>query len=210
MSAPRPYSAPARDDARRETRRRIRDQGASLFLQNGYVPTTLAAVATAAGVSTRYVQMLFGSKAGLLSEVIQVAIAGDDEEQSLATREGWSSMLEAGGHDTLRAFAEINAEIFRRSAAFLVVASSAAEADGALAALQTRSHERRLQDCSTIAQRLADGGWLDPATTTAAATDTLYVLASPETYLVLSKQRRLPHAQYADWLTHTLVAALSP
>jgi len=208
MSTPRPYSAPARDDARRATRRRIREEGASLFLQNGYVSTTLAAVAAAAGVSTRYVQLVFGSKAGLLSEVIQVAITGDDEAQPLAAREEWLGMLGAGGQDTLRAFAEINAEILRRSAGLLVLASSAAETDHALSALQTRSQERRLQDCSSIAQRLTEDGWLDPPTTAVAATDTIYVLSSPELYVVLCSQRRLAHSRYADWLTRTLLAAL--
>ena len=210
MTSSRSYSAPVRDDARLETRRRILDHATGLFLENGYVPTTLAAVARAAGVSSRYVQMVFGSKAGLLSEAIQVAIAGDDVDQPLAAREGWLIMLGAHGDGTLHAFAEINAEIFRRSAALLAVASSAAETDRALAALQTRSHERRLQDCATIAQWLADDGWLDSTITVAAATDSIYVLASPEIYLVLREQRRLPHDQYADWLTRTLVGALSP
>ncbi len=178
MSTHRSYSAPARDDARRETRRRVRSHAAALFLENGYASTTLAAVAAAAGVSTRYVQMLAGSKAGLLSEVIQVAVAGDDDERPLAAREGWNSTLAAGGQDTLRAFAEINAEVFRRSAALLAVARSAAETDGALASLQARSHERRFEDCSTIAHRLAEDDWLGPATMLPPRPRTHYVLAS--------------------------------
>ncbi len=210
MSAHRSYSAPAREEARRETRRRVRHHAAVAFLEHGYLSTTLAAVADAAGVSTRYVQMLFGSKAGLLSEVIQVAVAGDDEEQPVAAREEWATMLAAGGRDTLRAFAEINAEIFRRSAALLDIARNAAETDQVLAALQARSRERRFEDCTTLARRLSADGWLGPETTADVAADTIYALAGPETYLLLRHQRHLAHTHYAGWLTRTIAGALSP
>lgn len=208
MATTRPYCAPARDDARRQTRRRIRTEAEALFLRNGYVPTTLAAVAEAAGVSGRYVQMVFGSKASLLSEVIEVAVAGDDTERALAGRDAWAAMLEAGGEDMLRGFATIVAGVYLRGAALLAVAAVAGETDPALVALQTRSRQRRLQDCETVSDRLHHDGWLDPTLTAAAAADTVYALSSPELYLVLRAQRQLPHAQYADWLGHTLVGAL--
>lgn len=210
MANPRSYSAPARDEARRVTRRRIRDEAGVLFLRNGYLSTTLAAIADAAGVSTRYVQMAFGSKAGLLSEVIQVAVVGDDEQRPLAGRDDWTTMLAAGGEATVQGFAEIVADVLKRSAGLLAVAATAARSDEMLNALQTRSHHRRLADCTAVAGRLHHDGWLDPATSTAHAADTMYALSSPELYLVLRTQRRLPHPRYPDWLATTLTAALRP
>jgi AcrR family transcriptional regulator len=204
----KPYSAPVRDQARLETRRRMRAAAHDLFLRHGYVPTTLAQVADAAGVSTRYVQMAFGSKAGLLSEVIEVAVVGDDEQRPLAHRNDWVQMLGAGGGDTVRAFAEIVAAVYERSAELLAVAASGAEADTMLAELRERSHHRRLRDCTAAAERLQADGWLEPPTTAVGAADTIYVLSSPETYLVFRSQRGLPHPRYADWLTDTLTGAL--
>lgn len=87
-----------------------------------------------------YVQMAFGSKAGLLSDVIEVAVAGDEQERPLAERESWATMLNAGGEDTVRAFAGIVAGVYKRTAGLLAVAATAAEADEALAALQARSY----------------------------------------------------------------------
>ena len=80
--------------------------------------------------------------------------------------------------------------------------------DETLAGLRERSHQRRLRDCTAAAERLQADGWLEPGTTTVGAADTIYVLSSPETYLVFRRQRELPHPRYADWLTDTLTGAL--
>ncbi|MGI8876512.1 MAG: hypothetical protein ACR2KP_19755 [Egibacteraceae bacterium] len=108
----------------------------------------------------------------------------------------------------MRAFAEIVAGVYERRAGLLAVAATAAEADEALAALQARSYRRRLRDCTAVVNRLHDDSWLDPAFTMNEAADTVYALSSPEVYLVLRKQRRLPHSRYAGWLAGTLAAAL--
>jgi AcrR family transcriptional regulator len=209
MEAKRAYNAPTRDDARLQTRRRIRQEATELFLRHGYAPTSLAAIGRAAGVSGRYVQMVFGSKAGLLTEAIQVAVVGDDSDRPLAGREDWTEMLKAGGQDTVRAFAQINAGIYQRCGLLLGVAATAAETDADLAALQARGQERRLRDCRSVTDRLQHDGWLYPDLTSAAAADTAYALSSPELYLVLHVQRGLPHQQYATWLSAALTGALA-
>lgn len=45
-------------------------------------------------------------KAELLSEVIAVAVAGDDEAVPLNERPAWAAMLDADGEHTLTAFAD--------------------------------------------------------------------------------------------------------
>lgn len=204
----RSYAAPSREQSRHETRRRIRSEAATLFVRDGYVPTTLGAVGTAAGVSGRYVQMVFGSKAGLLSEVIEVAVVGDDQERPLAQRDDWTAMLDAGGEQTLTGFAHLVADVYARSAALLAVAAVAAETDPALGALQARSRERRLQDCTSVTARLDGSGWLGH-TTACDAADTVFALSSPELYLVLRQQRQLPHERYAPWLSAALASVLA-
>ena len=59
--------------------------GMAWGVEHGYAATTVAAVAEAAGVSTQTVFGTFGGKAGLLSEAIDVALAGDDESADEAT-----------------------------------------------------------------------------------------------------------------------------
>ncbi|HZG95669.1 MAG TPA: helix-turn-helix domain-containing protein, partial [Mycobacteriales bacterium] len=59
-----------------------------LFLERGYPGTTIAGVARRAGVSADTVYSLFGSKPGLLKEVLDVVIGGDEEDVPVLERPG--------------------------------------------------------------------------------------------------------------------------
>src|SRR3954447_16791169 len=86
-TATRSYSSEVRAAQAIETRRRIRAAAEELFLANGYVATSMDAIAKAAGVSRQTVFTSFGSKAALLSELGDVQVVGDDEPIPLAERE---------------------------------------------------------------------------------------------------------------------------
>jgi len=204
----RRYRAPQRDAARNQTRERIRLAARDLFLAHGYAATTLAQIGEQAGVSMRYVQMAFGSKADLLSAVIQVAVAGDDAPLPLAHRDPWTAMLEAGGQGTLTAYAALSTEICQRTAGLLAVATVAAEVDDQLAELRTGGLRRRHQDCAAVINALAADGLLRPVYSHTEATDILYTLSSPETYLMLTGERGWPPTRYASWLAWTLGVSL--
>ena len=62
----RQYRSALRDEQARATRRRIVDAGAALFVESGYVPTTIDAIAERAGVSRRTVFTSVGGKAAVL------------------------------------------------------------------------------------------------------------------------------------------------
>lgn len=204
----RPYRAPQRDAMRNQTRRRIRSVARELFLIHGYAGTTLAQVGEQAGVSSRYVQMTFGSKAELLSEVITVAVAGDDAQVPIAWRQSWTAMLGAGGQGTLRAYAALSTEICERTAGLLAVAATAAEADEKLAEMRVSALHRRHQDCATVIGALSADGSLTSGYTTAEAVDIFYALTSPETFLVLTRELRWPPDRYESWLARTLASSL--
>jgi AcrR family transcriptional regulator len=207
-SGRRPYRAPRRDAIRNQTRERIRSAARELFLLHGYAATTLAQVGERAGVSRRYVQMAFGSKAELLSEVIRVAVAGDDAPLPLARRERWTAMLGAGGQGTLTAYAALSTEICERTAGLLAVATTAAESDDKLAEMRASALHRRHQDCATVIGALSADGSLTSGYTLAEAADIFYALTSPETFLVLTRERGWPRARYEKWLARILTASL--
>jgi hypothetical protein len=161
-----------------------------------------------AGVSSRYVQMAFGSKAELLSEVIKVAVAGDDAPVPLASRDSWTAMLHAGGQGTLTAYAALSTEICERTAGLLAVAATAAEADEKLAEMRASALHRRHQDCATVIGALSAEGSLTSGYTPTEATDIFYALTSPETFLVLTRERGWPPGRYEKWLARTLAASL--
>ena len=83
---PRPYRSALRDEQSRVTRRRIVDAGAELFVERGYVPTTIDAIAERAGVSRRTVFTSVGAKAAVLKLAFDWTLAGDDEPVAIADR----------------------------------------------------------------------------------------------------------------------------
>src|SRR5260370_41187310 len=60
-----------------------------LFVERGYASTSLADIATAAGVARPTVFAAFGSKAALLRQLLDQALAGDDAPVAVADRPGF-------------------------------------------------------------------------------------------------------------------------
>ena len=81
-----PYRSALREEQARATRRRIVDAGRELFLQRGYGPTTIDAIAERAEVSRKTVFTSVGGKAVVLKLAFDWALAGDDEPVALADR----------------------------------------------------------------------------------------------------------------------------
>src|SRR3954467_8132904 len=78
----------------RDTRRRIVDAAAALFVAEGYGATTLEQIAARAGVAVQTVYFHFGNKRTVLKEAVDVAAVGDDEQVALLERP-WLSELRA-------------------------------------------------------------------------------------------------------------------
>jgi len=86
VSETRRYDSATRLAKARRTRMRILSAARDLFLVDGYVGTTLDAVAATAGVSPQTVYNLVGGKATLFKAVYDVTLAGDDEPIPIARR----------------------------------------------------------------------------------------------------------------------------
>ncbi len=103
--------------------RLILDAATRLFVERGYVATTLSAVAEAADVAERTIYGRFGTKAALFKRVVDVAAVGDDEPVDVLGRE-W--MQEAFTARTLKArvaaFAAAGRQIMERAGDLLAVA----------------------------------------------------------------------------------------
>ena len=82
----RRYQSRLRQDSTRRTRQAIVAAAGELFVANGYAATSLADIAVAAGVARPTVFAAFGSKPTLLRQVLDEALAGDDEPVPVADR----------------------------------------------------------------------------------------------------------------------------
>jgi AcrR family transcriptional regulator len=70
----------------RAARARILAAATRLFVRDGYLATTMAAIAGEAGVAVQSLYLRFGSKLAILSDALDVAIVGDEEPMPLLDR----------------------------------------------------------------------------------------------------------------------------
>src|SRR3954451_20911335 len=132
----RRYDSPRRREQALRTRERILAAARAAFLTSGYAATTVRSVAEAAAVSLPTVEQGFGTKAQLLKEVIDVAIAGGDEPVAVLDRAPIArAAAQRRVEDMLHHVATVLAEAQRRSARLVQVLAEAAAADPSLQGL---------------------------------------------------------------------------
>src|SRR5215471_4180782 len=194
------------------TEQRILAAATELFLADGYLATTLEAVARRAQVGARTVYVRFGTKAALFKRVIDVAIVGDAEPVDVLGRDWMQPALTAPtAAERIAAGAAANRQIMERSWALFEVALQAAIIEPAIqeAFQEGRRGARRAQEAFWTAMAAdgllpegADLGWL---------IDTTGLLGSAESYLQAGYLYSWSFDQYEEWLvtTWTRLAAAS-
>jgi AcrR family transcriptional regulator len=199
--AKRPYNSPQRASKALETRRRIRATAERLFVRDGYLPTTMKAIAAEAGVAERTLYLAYATKAELLGEIIRVAVRGHDRDEPLAAGTAFRAVIEASPGELAARFAQSSAELMRRTARVLAIGEAAAAADPALAGLRDRGHAAIRADMREIAGALSARGTLARGMTEERAADVLFAIAANETvYLRLTGECGWSDRDYAGLL----------
>lgn len=205
----RSYDSSGRRERARTTRRQVLAAASRLFQERGYATTTIADVAASAGVSEIGVRKGFGTKAALLKEVFDVAIAGDDEPVAVRDRPAARDIRnEPDLREKLRLYAAQAAAGGERSAGIQLVIRNGASSDPALRELWDTLLEQRLVGMTMFAAHLAATGGL--RVDADEARDVLWTCISVEVYDLLVNQRGWSLPRYADWLDRTLAASLLP
>jgi AcrR family transcriptional regulator len=205
----RSYNSPRRQEQARETRQRILNAAQRLFLSEGYVATTLPAVAREAGVSPATITVAFGTKLALLNALVRSEVRGDEDPAPVSRRSWWQEMLATP--DPVRQvalFAAISRRIHSRTTDIAEIVRGAAMVDPELAAWRRELGESRLQDAREVVESLAHKQALAPGTTVDRAVDLLWTLSSSEVYRTLVVERGWPPEQYEQSLASLLVCSL--
>ena len=130
------------------------DAAQDLFLEQGYVPTTLAQVAERAGLAPRTVYLRFGTKAALFRRVIDRALVGDTEPVDVAHR---PRATEAMSADTLAAridaFTDVCIGVARRAGPLFEVAAQAEAVEPDVARAAAAGRQATLELCTTFWQQ---------------------------------------------------------
>ncbi|GAA4801162.1 hypothetical protein GCM10023200_42480 [Actinomycetospora chlora] len=207
----RRYRSAVREEAAQRTRRAVVAAAAAMFAERGYTASSLREVADAAGVARPTVAAAFGSKPALLRQVVDEALAGDDEPVPVADRPWFAPVWEAGDPaGVLDAYAGVCTVIGRRAARIFEVVHQAAADSAELAELWAGLlHNRRL-GARMVVRRARETGPLRDDLTDDHAIDALWVLNDPALYGALVHERGWPEDQHRRWLARQMQAALLP
>jgi AcrR family transcriptional regulator len=208
---PRPYDTTNRQRQAAETRRRILEAAQELFTRDGYVTTTMAAIAERAGVAVQTVYASAKSKRDILKAILDLAISGEDEEVPVQASSRWHEIeAEPDPRTKLRTLARLHRDICVREAPAFAIMADAAGSDPEIRTLMHEMADQRHQDHHRLATTLQQTGHLRPDLTSRRAADIIGALANEQTYLALVRERRWPTQDYEDWLADQLIAALLP
>lgn len=209
MAVKRRYESAHRQEQAAQTRRTILDAAAVLFVDPGFAATTLAAVAAEAGVAVQTVYKVFGSKKALLSALVDVTVAGDDEPVPLPRRQFVADIAALTDvRDKLARYAEHLLETHKRQARVMVALAGAATADPEAAAIWRKNVEERRLGMTMFARELLGTGRVRREHTVDTVADVLWLAMDVRNYDWLVRERGWSGEQFRRWYVDTVAAAL--
>jgi AcrR family transcriptional regulator len=205
----RPYDSPRRREQARATRGAIVEAARALFIERGYVSTTIQAIADRADVSPETVYGAFGTKRSLLASVIDVSIAGDDAPVPVLER-GWVRAMrdEPDPRRRIQILAKNGRLILERITPINEVLRGAAAADPEIASLLERYTAQRLDGQRELVRIVAAAASLREGLSADKAADSLFALGSPEVYRLLTVDRGWTPARFERWYAEALIRTL--
>jgi TetR/AcrR family transcriptional regulator, regulator of autoinduction and epiphytic fitness len=209
MTVKRRYESVHRREQAVRTRRAILDAAAQLFVDPGYAATPLTAVASAAGVAVQTVYKVFGSKKGLLSALVDVTVAGDDDPLPLAERQFVADIAALpDARAKLARYARHLTEVHARQAQVLLAVAAAATADADAAAIWRKNVDERRQGMRMFASALASAGSLRPDHTIETVADVLWLAMDVRNYDWLVRECGWSSERFQGWYVDTVAAAV--
>ena len=199
-----------RTDKARQTHQRIIDAATRLFLERGYVPTTIDAIAQAADVAVETVYARFRTKTNLMVAVKDAAVTEGGQVPLRQRPELAALAAETDQRRQLQIAAALSRRMLERISPVYALLRDAAAADDTLQEHLAAEIDRRRGFQKTLVDLLRAHGPLRDSLTPSQAADTYSALANPELYLLLTTQHGWTPGQYQTWLTDSLQLLLLP
>ena len=204
----RRYRSALRAAQAHDTRNAVLEAARKLFTEKGW-ETPVSAIAREAAVSNETVYAVFGNKQAILEQLIAAVLRGADEKTPLIDQpERQAVLAEADQRRQIRLFATDIAAVLARIAPLVDVVRSAARANPEIAELYARLHRGRRDNLETFIAALDSQGMLREGLDRDNAVATVWRLASPELFLLVTRTEGIAQADYADWLAGMLEASL--
>jgi AcrR family transcriptional regulator len=170
-----------------------------LLLTKGYAGTTVDAIAAVAEVSPKTVSAAFGSKRGILAELMSPAAFGDRVQQLLGQLRVASDPLQR-----VRLVAQMTRQIYESLAPEFDLLRGAGTVAPELADLARQIEARRRQNVARLVAYLEEQRVLRPAVAPEEAVDVLWALTSYDLYRMLVGEAGWTLDRYEVWLAELL------
>ena len=205
----RRYSSTRRNAAAEATRHVILEAARRLLERDGYVATSMLAIAEEAEVAVKTIYLAFGSKADLLRELWSNRLAPGEALTPVLERKWYRQVLaDDDPRQKLRLMVEHSVSVKSRSAALIEVIRCASPADNDVRTLWAEIDSKLHLVAQNFVEQLSATGVLRSEITVSEATDVVWALSHPTLWQQLVVKRGWTPTRYAAWLERTLAAEL--
>ncbi len=207
----RRYRSPLRQAQAASTRLAILRAAGRLFIEHGYVSTSIDAIAEAAGVSRATVFNSVGGKATILKAAYDIALVGDDAPIALPDRPASRAvMARTDPAAFLDGYAGIIVDVHGRLAPIYEAVRGAASADPEALEVWEKVAAERLGGARNVVAGVQARGGLRPGLDPVAAADAVWALNDPGLYHLLVSQRGWTQSAFRHWISEALRWQLMP
>jgi AcrR family transcriptional regulator len=205
----RRYDSSRRQEIAHRNRQAVLDVAERRFLRDGYVGTTIAAIAEEAGVSSELIYKRFAGKGGLVKAIYERRLAGTGPVPAYQRSDEMREQ-HADPRAIMREWGLLTAEVAATLTPIRLLLRSAATTDPELTRLLALIEKQRLDRMRHHAEFLAQHEYLRPDVSVSEATDVLWACSSTEFYELLVIQREWPLPRYAQFITDFMATGLLP
>lgn len=194
-----------REERARNTRQRVVDAALRLFLERGYIATTIDAIAAEAAVAPATVYQAFGTKQAILAQVLDITIAGDAGPAALLERD-WVKQA-SQQPDPRQRLADVvrhASQVAARTAPVKEVMRDAAAADPAVRQLLREDDQRRYLTQQALVDLVIGGASLRAGCDRDRAAATFFAIVNSHCYQLLASHLGWSPADWQHWLTGVL------
>ncbi|HEX9123933.1 MAG TPA: helix-turn-helix domain-containing protein [Actinomycetota bacterium] len=203
-----PVRKTRREIAAEATQALIVETADRLFMERGYVATTIESIAEEAGVAVQTIYNSVGSKADVLSRVLDRTASGPEAPTPVPDFMRDRTDRARDADEVVALLADWFAEVQPRVAPLWDVIAAASAVDPDVAQLRRERDARRLRNYELAARLLAAKRGASPTLSVHEAAAMIWTLGHPSTYRFLVTEQGWSVARYRRWLRRGLRSQL--
>lgn len=192
------------------TRNEICRVAERLFLENGYVATTIDSIARESGVAVQTIYNSVGNKAAILNVILERVVTGTDATVTVSQimTERVAAATDLPG--AIGVLADWMVEFNGRAAAIFAVLRQAAAVDPEVSSLDRMRAKRRRHNYERAATDYRERGGIAADITDAEAAASIWAIGHPDVYTELVTRAGWTTDAYARWVNGALTRLLTP